>query len=148
MKFIDLPEPHVSCSHVLKRLPMLYRFDARSVSPFFDSGSVVVTENEQCRPTFDLNGNPATIRTVYRRAVKSMLRFEPDLIKTDPTWNLPIWTLDLRPADYNYQAFVSGFDDDAVRVVQYGRAEEWRLWDDIAQVARRLDELGDFCFRK
>lgn len=133
MQFMTLPEPHIYCSHVLARTPLLFRLNVRNYT-----GEITVTEYaDPRRPFFEMDGNPAEIRALYRRAV-DILR--DDVYPRHEPPGMPLFTLDLRP-DMFSNLLVIGFNSGWMSIVAHGDYTT-KFRDDLRDVSRRLADLG------
>lgn len=133
MQFMTLPEPHIYCSHVLVRTPLLFRLNIHN-----PLGEITVTEyGEPRRPFFEMNGSHAEIRAMYWRAI-DILR--DDIFSPRDPVDMPFFTLDLRPNSYS-NALVNGFKSGWMSIEMFGEYNT-KLRNDLRDVSSRLTDLG------
>jgi hypothetical protein len=146
MKFVDLPEPHISTSHVLTRTPLLYRFDARS-----EAASIVFSEHANRRPNVEVNGDPTKASRVFYDALGVLGQYGPNTPKANVRELLmPLFTLEVRPHTSflaNCEITLTGFSDCSVTCVTHGMTAASHLMENVKAVYARLRELGRVYYR-
>jgi hypothetical protein len=141
MQFTNLPEPVISCSHVLAYSPLLFRLDARQ-----SDASFVLTEHaEPRRPHIHMCGDLAITKRLFFTALEILGKMDQRSIRHDEPTERPLFTLDVRPPSsflQDYDAIVSGFSDGSVTVVTHGRMVVNQFIGDLRSIHTRLTELG------
>jgi hypothetical protein len=146
MKFVDLPEPHISSGHILARTPLLYRFDVRS-----DTGAIVVYEHQDRRPHIELNGDMAESRRLFYEALAILYMYGPNTpIHNVRGFLMPLFTLEIRPPmafASGYEVILTGHSDFSVTSITHGVTPAIHLLNHVKAVHQRLTELGRVYYR-
>lgn len=142
--YTKVSEPHIDCSHVGFRSPLLLR-----VETSWDTGSFVLSEYEGRRPYIEMDGETEPTRRYFSYVISSLSQYLTNHFMTDlPTLrdHPGRYEIDLRRHDYRFLMAECG-ESGYYRSLIFGTHDITRIRKDLWEAHRRLAEIHHILYQ-